>query len=121
MIDDNNLRRSMVLPKWLEYPKAINTKDLSISKAEPFKINSYTENQISKQLDDFISDPSMYKAADLMGAAIVINDHDIATEMARYVLKASKLATPTLELAEKILNFAGDKSLTYPHLPSVLG
>ena len=118
MIGDNNIRRSMVLPKWLEYPKAINTKDLSIPKAEPFKINSYTENQISKQLDDFISDPSMYKPADPMGAAIVINDHDTATEMARYVLKASKLATPTLELAEKILNLAGDNGLTYPHLPT---
>lgn len=104
MIDDNNYRRSMVLPKWLEYRKAVNTKELSIPRTEPFQLNSFTKDQIKKQLSDFTANPSIYKAADLMGAAIVVSDLETATEMAKHVLKSSGLELPTLELAEKVLN-----------------
>jgi len=104
MIDDNNKRRSMVLPKWLEYNKVIYNKELSIPRVKPFHINSFTKSQVKKQLHDFAKDPSVFKASDLMGAALNINDIETATEMAKYVLKHPGVEVPTIALADKILN-----------------
>ncbi len=117
MIDDNNKTKSMVLPKWFEYHRAIHTKDLAIPKTEPFQINSFTKTQIKKQLKDFAADPSVFMAADLMGAAIVINDLETATEMAKYVLKHSGVEVPTLELAKKVLNTEMDANIDSKCLP----
>lgn len=117
MIDDNNKAKSMVLPKWLEYHRVIHTKELTIPRTEPFQVNSFTKNQVKKQLQDFAADPSVFKAADLMGAAIIINDLETATEMAKYVLKHSGVEVPTLELAEKVLNAEMESNINSTLLP----
>ena len=104
MIDCNGKKRSLVIPKWVGFDRANNSRELTIPRKSNFKINSFTKDQIKQQLDDFSENPSIFKAADIMGAAIVINDIDTATTMAKHIVDRRGLEKPTINLAEKILN-----------------
>ncbi len=104
MIDDNGDKRSLVLPKWREYNNAIKSKELLVPRQDKFEINQFTRDLIAKRKEDFYSYPSVYKASDLMGASIVVNDFETAREMAKYLFKKGNVELPTLNLCKKILN-----------------
>jgi tetratricopeptide (TPR) repeat protein len=109
MIDDYGSERSMVIPKWIELSKALDSKELSMPRIKPYQPNLSTIKQLEEQYVDFKQDPSVYKASDLMGASFVIGDDVIARKTAEYILKLSNVQKPTIELAERILNIEKER------------
>lgn len=110
----NNLqthKRSHVVPKWLEYPKAIKKGELVVPRKTSFEINKATKESIQNDLLEFKTDPTVEMACRLMGAGIVIGDEQLSRDMAAFLSKKGGVDSLSIKLADKILNFDGDIAL----------
>lgn len=104
MNDALSSKRGHVVPKWLEFSKAIRGRDLSIPKVAPFKVNELTKRHIDKEFRDFKQNPSIENVNSLLGTAIVIGDDTLAYDMAKFIKTKSNVDKPIIKLADKILN-----------------
>ncbi len=104
MNDAQNNRRGRVIPRWLEYPKALKGGELVIPRKTPFEVNDRTKNTIDKEYQEFKLTPSLEIACSLLGAAIVVGDRTLAEEMARFIKEKKGIDKAFLALADKILN-----------------
>ncbi|MBI5376283.1 MAG: hypothetical protein HZA77_12655 [Candidatus Schekmanbacteria bacterium] len=97
-------KRSHVVPKWFEYPKAIEKGELAIPRETPFEINRATKESIHIDLEEFKADSTPEMACRLMGAGIVIGDEQLAHDMATFITKKGGVDPLSIKLADKILN-----------------
>lgn len=97
-------KRSHIVPKWLEYPKAIQTTDLVIPRETPFEINDETKKSVQNDLDEFQAAPTPELACRLMGAGIILGDHQLSDDMAKFVFNKGGVDDLSIKLAENILN-----------------
>lgn len=97
-------RRSHVVPKWLEYSKAIKTGELVVTRETPFEINEITKKSIQIDLEKFQAEPTPESACRLMGAGIIIGDKQLARDMAVFIAKKGGVDQLSIELAHKILD-----------------
>lgn len=109
----NNLqthKRSHVVPKWLEYPKAIKKGELVVPRKTSFEINKATKESIQNDLLEFKTDPTVEMACRLLGAGIVIGDEQLSRDMAAFLSKKGGDSL-SIKLADKILNVDSDMPL----------
>ena len=97
-------KRSHVVPKWFEYPKAIAKGELYVPRGRPFEINRATKESIQIDLEEFMADPTPKMACRLMGAGIVIGDGQLSRDMATFITKKGEVDSLSIKLADKILN-----------------
>lgn len=97
-------KRSHVVPKWLEYQKAIRKGELVFPRKSPFEINEVTKRSIQIDLEEFQVNHEPSIACRLMGAAIVVGDKQLAHDMARFIAKTGGVDLLSIRLADKILN-----------------
>jgi tetratricopeptide (TPR) repeat protein len=95
--------KKLVIPRWLNYAKAVKTRELSCPTASRFILSEFTKKHLAADYLEFKDSPTPHKAADLMGAAFVIGNESIAKEVAQYVKRSAVLQKPVLELANHIL------------------
>ena len=95
--------KHLVIPKWLSLPTAVKSRDISVLFSGLKSINQDTIKKLQFQYTDFLFEPSPYIASDLMGAAFIVGENEIAIKTARYILKDSSLPEPTLNLATYIV------------------
>lgn len=96
-------QRSRIIPRWLEYYKAIKTGELTLSGKSPFKINKVTKESIEVDLQEFMTKPTSLMACRLMGAGIVVGDHQLSLDMATYININGGVDLLSASLADKIL------------------
>jgi tetratricopeptide (TPR) repeat protein len=102
-------KRSRVIPKWLEYPKAIKKGELVVQRRTPFVVNKATKKCIQIDLDEFKANQTPEMACRLMGAGIVIGDNQLARDMAVFLVKKGGwVDSLSIKLADKILNIGSD-------------
>lgn len=101
-------QRSRVIPRWLEYHKAVKTGELTLSKGNNFEINDITKECINLDLKEFMTEPTALMACRLMGAGIVIGDHELSHDMATYIKKYGGVDLLSVSLADKILNVGNE-------------
>jgi len=101
-------KRSHIVPKWFEYPKAIAKGDLIISRKVPFEINKVTRESIQTDLEEFRINPTSEIACRVMGAGIVIGDEQLSHDMAEYIAKKGGVDLLSIKLADKILNVSNN-------------
>src|SRR3990172_5655617 len=97
-------KRSHVVPKWFEYPKAIEKGELVIPRGTPFEINRATKESIQTDLEEFKIDSTPEMACRLMGAGIVIGDEQLTRDMATFIARKGGVDPLSIKLADKILN-----------------
>ncbi len=103
MILLNDYEKKLVIPRWLSYAKAAGSLELSFPGATSFVLNGVTKQRLAEDHHDFKVSPTAHKASDLMGAAFVIGEDELAKELAKYVVGCGGLSKTVVELAECIL------------------
>lgn len=98
---ENN--RSRIIPRWLEYDKAVQAGELVVSKKKPLVINNITKDSIESDLKEFIKSPSSHMACRLMGAGIIIGNSQLSCDMARYIKENGGVDVLSAKLADRIL------------------
>jgi len=101
-------KRSHIVPKWLEYSKAIKKGELVVTRKTSFEINELTKKSIQNDFREFQAAPTPERACRLMGAGIVIGDKQLAHDMAVFIAKKGGMDRLSIELAHKILNVDHD-------------
>lgn len=101
-------KRSHIVPKWFEYPKAIAKGELFVPRREPFEINKVTKESIQTDLEEFKTNPTALMACRLMGAGIIIGDEQLSHDMAEFVVKKRGVDLLSIKLADKILNVSNN-------------
>jgi tetratricopeptide (TPR) repeat protein len=104
MIDPQENKRGRLVPKWLEYPKAIGTGELVVPRQTPFEINEATKKSIKHDLEEFATDPTSQMACRLMGAGIILGDNELSHDMASFIIDKRGVDPLSIKLANKILN-----------------
>jgi hypothetical protein len=101
-------KRSHVVPKWFEYPKAIAKGELVVPRKVSFELNKVTKDSIQTDLEEFSTNQTSIMACRLMGAGLVIGDVQLSHDMAEYVVKNSGVDLLSIKLADKILHVNTD-------------
>ena len=101
-------QRSRIIPRWLEYHKAVKTGELTLSRENHFEINDVTKESIKLDLQEFMTEPTSLMACRLMGAGIVVGDHQLSHDMATYINKYGGVDLLSASLADKILNVGNE-------------
>lgn len=97
-------KRNRIIPRWLEYGKAVETGELIISKKKPLIINGVTKDSIESDLKEFIACPSSTMACRLMGAGIILGNEQLTYDMAMYIKKNRGVDILSIKLADRIIN-----------------
>lgn len=114
MIDDNGDKRSLVLPKWLDYTNAIRTGELFVNTPAKHTAQRVPLNEIDYLLNEFTLFPNVFLASEIMGAAIITEKIDIAHDMAKFILNKGGVNNITKHLAAKTLSKEEIKTIPKP-------
>ena len=100
MLDFEEAHKRFVTPKWLPLMKAVQGRDLAIPRLQPFELDRQTRGRLIDDYAEFKQSANVLKAADLMGAAFVFGEHNIAVEAAEYLIKSGASGDAGLKLAK---------------------
>jgi len=113
MIENKESSRSLVIPKWLPFPKVCNDKDYNIPRKKEFIIDSKTKNNLERDYLEFKNTPTILSASDLLSSAIVVNHVEIARDAAKYLKSHKNVNNVTIHLADRILGDNSQNILEY--------
>jgi tetratricopeptide (TPR) repeat protein len=103
MLDFEEAHKRFVTPKWLPLAKAVNGRDLAVPRLVPFELDRQTRVRLLDDYAEFKESPNPLKASDLMGAAFVVGEKNIAVEAAEYFVKSRSSLGAGLKFANHIL------------------
>jgi tetratricopeptide (TPR) repeat protein len=104
MLGIHDTQKRCVIPKWRPLDDISKRRDIEMPRTKPFLLSPSTVSKLEADYREFTLNPNPFIASDIMGAAYVVGEVRIATEMARHVKKSSILLKPTIELANRILH-----------------
>ena len=94
----------LVLPQWLPSVRALQSREAGVHKHKEREIDYARSFEVFNELLlGFREDPSPYAASDLMGVAVVLNEKDIAKEIAGYVVSDPRVGQVAQSQARVIL------------------
>jgi len=104
MISFSDFDKKLVIPTWLSYADASKGHELTFPRnGDPFTLNARTRRQFILDYQEFKKIPTAHRAADIMGAAFVVGETELAQEFARFIVSSNGLRKPAYELADYIL------------------
>src|SRR6185312_16510732 len=94
-----------VLPQWLGFQKASLLREHYIfpTTDEPVAPPRIPSGELLEAIDQFRKAPEPFVASELMGLAIVMDEADIAAEVARYVVTQTIVGPSAIAQANRIL------------------
>lgn len=118
----SNSHKHLVLPKWLSTSSELIHRESEIPRTHPIEINTKTLKCLQEDYADFLDKPSALSATDLMGAAFVLGDKNIARETAQFVNEKKGVPEIASNLSLFILNKHDEKTVsqaTYTKISSI--
>ncbi len=85
MNDTQSKKREHILPKWVSPKNAILRGEIASPRKVPFILNKTTIQSIEKEKETFNASPSVEIAGYLLGASLLVNDRNLAIDMASFL------------------------------------
>jgi tetratricopeptide (TPR) repeat protein len=111
MNDTQSRKREHVLPKWVSPKNAILKGETASPRKVPFTFNETTIQSIEKEKESFATFPSVEGAGYLLGASLLVNDHNLAAEMASFLKNRNDAGGIILDAAERIVSMGSSDLL----------
>lgn len=110
MLETNVEHTHLVIPRWLSLPGSIGSGELSAMGAPRFQLDASTMQRLAEHYADFKKSPNVHHASELMGDAILLDDQNLASTLANYVLEHGGIAEPSVVLARRVLQKPNEAS-----------